>query len=218
MADRIKNVQIRVALLLPVFLTLFLSVSMPCAAAGGNDKTAQELFNKAYNQVMGPQGSSFHYAVNIVGIYKTEGDIIYKEKKSYFEENRMASWDNGTIVYKADKKKQEVNIYRSDDENRDKYLSKFDYDINKFEYSYITKGDCYEITAKVPNAKFFGVREAKILVKKSNLHPVSLTVKVAFMHATIKITNFKSGNVSDSSFVFPKKRFAGYKTIDHRNE
>lgn len=201
-----------------LLVSFLLIAAQPCFAAGGSDKKAQELFTKAYEQVMGPQGSSFHYAVNIVGIYKTEGDIIYKEKKSYFEENRMASWDNGTIVYKADKKKQEVNIYRSDDENRDKYLSKFNYDINKFEYSYITKDDCYEITAKVPNAKFFGVREAKILVKKSNLHPVSLTVKVAFMHATIKITNFKSGNVSDSSFVFPKKRFSGYKTIDHRNE
>lgn len=201
-----------------LLVSFLLLAAQPSFAAGGNDKKAQELFTKAYEQVMGPQGSSFHYSVNIVGIYKTEGDIIYKGKKSYFEESRMASWDNGTFVYKADKKKKQVNIYRSDDENRDKYLSKFNYDINKFEYSYITKDDCYEITAKVPNAKFFGVREAKILVKKSNLHPVNLTVKVAFMRATVNFSNFKSGNVSDNSFIYPKSRFTDYETIDHRNE
>lgn len=91
MVDGIKKLNTRIALLLPALIVLFLSVSIPCDAAGGNDKKAQELFNKAYNQVMGPQGSSLHYAVNIIGIYKTEGDIIYKEKKSYFEESRMAS-------------------------------------------------------------------------------------------------------------------------------
>lgn len=192
---------------------------MPCHAADDpSARKAAELFNRVYNMVMGDEGSSFHYSVNIIGIYKTEGDIIYKGKKSYYEEGRFAAWEDGITTYKADKKKQMVNIYRADDDRKDEYMSKFKYDVNNFDFSYVTKGDYYEITAKVRNAKFFGVREAKVIVRRSTLYPETLTVKVAFMRASITISKFKAGGISDSSFVFPANRFKTYTTADHRNE
>lgn len=202
-----------------LLLTLMLTVTAAQAHAADdmNAKKAADIFNKVYTMVMGEEGSSLHYTVNIIGMYKTEGDIIYKGKKSYFEEARFASWDNGSVTYKADKKKEIVNIYRSDDDSKDQYMSKFKYDVNNFDFSYVEKGDYYEVTARVRNAKFFGVREAKVMILKKNLHPTTLTVKVAFMRATINITNFKAGNISDNSFVFPSSRFKNYATEDHRN-
>ena len=61
-------------------ITLLLTLTTHCLAE--TKKTSQddarELFDKAYNQVFGPEGSSFSYAVNIIGLYKTQGNAIYK--------------------------------------------------------------------------------------------------------------------------------------------
>ena len=79
-------------------------------------------------------------------------------------------------------------------------------------------GQNYELTAKVKNSKFFGIRYVTALVKKSNLHPVSLTIKLAFITTTVQISNFNSGGIDEKAFIFPKNRFADYNYIDHRNE
>ena len=55
-------------------------------------------------------------------------------------------------------------------------------------------------------------------VNKSNLYPVSLTIKLAFIRTTVQISNFRSGKIADSNFVFPKDRFKEYEFVDHRNE
>jgi hypothetical protein len=94
----------------------------------------------------------------------------------------------------------------------------FKYDLNNFAYSYKVKGDYYELTAKVKNSKFFGIRSVTALVRKSNLHPVSLSIKLAFLTTTVQISNFRSGNIDESVFTFPKHRFTDYQYIDHRGE
>lgn len=180
--------------------------------------TANELFNKVYNLVFGPQGSALSYKVNIIGLYRTEGNIVYKGKKLHYSEARYMAWEDGITAYMVDKKKQQVNIYRFDDDNKDKYLSKFKYDVKNFDYSYVTEGDFYLVTAKVKNPSLFGIRSVTARVRKDNLHPVSLTIKLALLHTTVQISNFRSGKIADSNFVFPKERFKGYEFIDHRNE
>lgn len=180
--------------------------------------TATELFNKVYNLVFGPQGSALSYKVNIIGLYRTEGNIVYKGKKLHYSEARYMAWEDGITAYMVDKKKQQVNIYRFDDDNKDKYLSKFKYDVKNFDYSYVTEGDFYLVTAKVKNPSLFGIRSVTARVRKDNLYPVSLTIKLALLHTTVQISNFRSGKIADSNFVFPKDKFQGYEFIDHRNE
>jgi hypothetical protein len=201
---------------------LLLALCLPVLAKGNssssNAATAKELFNKVYNLVFGPQGSALSYKVNIIGVYKTEGTIVYKGKKLHYSEARYMAWEDGVTAYMVDKKKRQVNIYRYDDDNKDKYLSKFKYDVNNFDYSYETDGDYYLITAKVKNASFFGIKSVTARVYKNNLHPVSLTIKLSFFRTTVQISNFMSGKIADSNFVFPKDRFKGYEFIDHRNE
>ena len=64
-----------------------------------NSRQARRIFNQAYQQVFGEQGATLHYDVNIIGIYRTDGTIWYKGKKSKFVDAKMNSWNDGTTVY-----------------------------------------------------------------------------------------------------------------------
>ena len=200
------------------FIFFCFSVEAREANPSSGTMTANELFNKVYNLVFGPQGSALSYKVNIIGLYRTEGNIVYKGKKLHYSEARYMAWEDGITAYMVDKKKQQVNIYRFDDDNKDKYLSKFKYDVKNFDYSYVTEGDFYLVTAKVKNPSLFGIRAVTARVRKDNLYPVSLTIKLALLRTTVQISNFRSGKIADSNFVFPKEKFQGYEFIDHRNE
>lgn len=204
-----------------VYLIIAFFSLLPVNMFAGNEnklsaKEAKALFNKVYNNTFGSQGSSLSYSVNIIGLYKTAGDIVYKGKKVYYKESRYMAYEDGVTAYMVDKKKQTVGIYDIDDDNKDEYLSKFKYNVDDFDISAKTEGDYYVITAKIRNASFWGVHEAVAKVLKTNLHPVSLTIKLAMLRTTVKITNYKSGDIDDKVFTFPKKLYANYKFTDNR--
>ena len=201
-----------------IMIGLLLPMQSMAEKKNVKQEEAQELFNKVYGMVFGPEGSSLSYSVNIIGLYKTQGNVVYKAKKIYYDEKRFAAWEDGKVAYMVDRKEKKVDIHDFDDEKKDKYLSMFKYDINNFAYSYKEKGEYYELTAKVKNSKFFGIRSVTALVRKSNLHPISLTVKLAFLSTTVQISNFHSGDIDDKVFTFPQHKFTDYKYIDHRGE
>ena len=200
------------------YIFISLMCIMPHAVDAKNDQSvrAKQLFEKIYNNVFGPQGSTLSYKVNIIGLYKTEGTIVYKGKKLHYREKRYMAWEDGVTAYMVDKKKQEVNIYDYDDDRKDAYLSKFKYDVNNFDFSYTTEGDYYLVTAKVKNASFFGIKWVMAKVRRSDLSPVSMTIKLAFIRTTVEISNFRSGKISDNTFRFPKDQFKTYKFTDYR--
>ena len=200
-----------------MMLVLTLGVSN-IEAKSKNSEEARQLFDKVYTMVFGPQGSHVKYSVNILGIYKTEGEIEYKGKKQRYQEARYASWNDGVTAYMVDKKKHTVGIFDADDDNKDKYLSKFKYDVNDYNFSYVAKGNTYEIKAEVKHASLFGIKEVVAVVNKNNLHPKSLNIKLAWFRTTVMITEFDSGNISDDIFVFPKNKFKDYEYIDHRKK
>ena len=207
----------RLRYIIYVLVALLLMAPMNVAAKKKtNDQQAEEIFRKVYGMVFGPQGCQLSYAVNIIGMYKTEGTIYYKGKKVHYDEPRFSSWQDGVTAYMVDKKKKEVRIHRADDEKKDKYLSKFKCDLNGFIYSMKTDGDYYLVTAKLKNARYFGIRWVELKVRKGTLYPVSLGIKMAFMHTTVKITGFKTGGIADQVFVYPASRFTGYKVTDNR--
>ena len=53
-----------------ILLTMSVSIN---AQENANTRQARQIFDKTYNMVFGPQGCNLSYAVNIVGVYKTEG-------------------------------------------------------------------------------------------------------------------------------------------------
>ena len=203
-------------LIYSIMLWLAVVGNAMAATEAESQTDARELFDKVFNMVFGPEGSSFTYSVNIVGLYKTQGDAVYKDKKITYNEKRFAAWEDGKVAYMVDRKEKKVDIHDFDDDKKDKYLSMFKYDVDNFAYSYKIKGEYYELTAKVRNSKFFGIRSVTALLRKSNLHPVSLSIKLAFITTTVEITNFRSGGIDDKVFIFPRNQFSDYKYIDHR--
>ncbi len=202
-----------------IIITLLLSLlTLNTSAKGSNQEEAKEMFEKVFNIVFGPKGSRLDYAVNIIGIYKTEGSIHYKDKKIKYIEKRYCSWNDGVTAYMVDKKKKQVDIFSANDENKDEMLAKFKYDVNNYDFSYTTSGDYYLLTAKVKKSSMMGIKEITAKIKKANYYPTSLKIKVAFFSTTVKISNFSAGGISDDVFKFPKKQFADYNFIDHRGE
>ena len=53
-------------------------------------------------------------------------------------------------------------------------------------------------------------------VKRNTFDPLRLRIKVAFFWTTVKISNFRSGGISDALFVFPRNQYKDWKFIDKR--
>ena len=186
-------------------------------ARGSAGNEARQLFEQVYNKVFGDKGCSLHYKVNLVGLYKTEGDIWYKGKKSKFVDERVNSWNDGVTCYMVNRKKKVINIYDAQSEKRDKYASKFKFTLDDFNYSMERTDEGIWFTLKQIRGAKGTVKHAKALVDANTLAPIHVKVKVALFWANIQISNFQSGNISDDIFVFPRNQYdRQYRTVDHR--
>lgn len=201
----------KLVLILIMFLMALCSVH---AQDTPNSRQARRVFNHAYNQVFGPDGSTLHYDVNIIGIYKTNGTIWIKEKKSKFEDAKMKSWNDGTTVYTVKRKKREVEIYSAANNKQDKHSRKFKFDPENFDYSIAEDPQGLKLTLKAKKG-VKGIKEAHVLLTRKTYYPISVRIKIAFIWTTIKISDFQLG-VTDEVLLFPKEKYKDYKFVDKR--
>ena len=183
-----------------------------------NERQARRIFNQAYQQVFGEQGASLHYDVNIIGIYKTKGDICFKGKKQKFVDEKVNTWNDGTTAYMAFRKKKEVHIHDANSDKKDKYSGKFKFNLDDFDYSISEDNGMFLLTLKQKKKAKGTIKVVKAWVTKKGYEPVRMRIKVAFIWTTVKITNFKAGGISDDIFVFPRNQYKDWKFIDKRNE
>lgn len=178
-----------------------------------NARQAREMFDKVYQKTFGPQGSKLSYSVNIIGLYKTSGTIWLKGNKKHYVESRYCSWNDGVHYYRVDLKKRTVELHNAASPNRDKYMSKFTFDVNMYDYSWNNspEGIVINLDAK-DDAK--GIKHARIVLDNTGQVPQSLKLKVGFFWTTIKISGYQAGNISDNVFVYPA---AKYKTFEFTN-
>lgn len=180
-----------------------------------NSRQARRIFNQAYQQVFGEQGATLHYDVNITGLYKTSGTIWYKGRKSKFEDAKMKSWNDGQVVYIVKRKKKEVEIHDAKNNKSDKYSSKFKFVPENFDYSVSEDPEGLMLTLKAKKGKK-GIKEVRALVERKTYNPISVRVKISFIWTTIKISDFKSGDITDAILRFPREDYRGYKYVDKR--
>lgn len=200
-----------------VILFMLLLIVAGLSALGQQTYTAEEahrLFDEKYQLVFGDEGCSLHYAVNIIGIYKTEGTIWYKQGKSKFIDDKYIAWSDGTTYTRVDRKKRKVDVYSVEDDDRDKYASKFTFEPDIYTYSASENKEHLVITLKAKKG-VKGIKEAKCYINKTTGYPESLRIKVFIFSTTIKITNFQPGNISDDIFVFPEQLYADYTFTEH---
>ena len=202
-----------------ILLVVALNMVFSYAQTGSQQNEARKTFDKVYNMVFGPQGSTLRYDVNIIGLYKTHGTIWYKGKKQRFSDERVNTWNDGTTAYMVFRKKKTVEIHEANSDKKDKYSGKFKFSLEDFDYSMKKEGaDLLFILKQHKKAKGT-IREVRALVDAKTMTPKFVKLKVALFWAKIKISNFKSGGISDDMFVFPAKNYKeGYKWVDKRNE
>ncbi|MBR4729662.1 MAG: hypothetical protein IK075_05320 [Prevotella sp.] len=181
-----------------------------------NERQAKRIFNQAYQQVFGEQGATLRYDVNITGIYKTWGNIWYKGKKSKFVDAKMNSWNDGKTVYTIKKKKKEVEIHDAKNNKSDKYSSKFKFVPENFDYSIANHEEGLMLILKAKKGVKGGIREIHALVKRQTYEPISVRIKISIIWTTIKISNFKSGGITDEMLRFPAEKYKEYKFVDKR--
>ena len=112
-------------ILVITLLTLICTPAVSQEHETPNARQARRMFMEAYNMVYGPQGSQLHYAVNIIGIYKTEGTIWTKQKKSKFIDERYIAWNDDITYYRLERKKKTITMYSAHSDERDKSATKF---------------------------------------------------------------------------------------------
>jgi hypothetical protein len=198
-----------------VVLTLLTVLCSVHAEDTPNSRQARRIFNQAYQQVFGEQGATLHYDVNITGLYKTSGTIWYKGRKSKFEDAKMKSWNDGQVVYIVKRKKKEVEIHDAKNNKSDKYSSKFKFVPENFDYSVSENPEGLMLTLKAKKGKK-GIKEVRALVERKTYNPISVRVKISFIWTTIKISDFKSGDITDAVLRFPREDYRGYKYVDKR--
>ncbi len=183
-----------------------------------NERQARRIFNQAYQQVFGDQGASLHYDVNIIGVYKTKGDITFKGKKQKFVDERVNTWNDGVTAYMAFRKKKEVHIHAANSDKKDKYSGKFKFELDDFDYNISEDDGLFLLTLKQKKHAKGTIKIVKAWVTKKGYEPVRLRIKVAFIWTTVKVSNFRSGGITDDVFVFPRNQYKDWQFIDKRKD
>jgi len=203
-----------------LLIAFLLLISLPNTIQGKTtkQKQAEEIFQKAYNQFTGPEGCTFSYKVNLIGLYKNAGSMWTKGKKQRFVEKRYLGWTNEEVFYKVDKKNKVVNIYKPKSPDRDKYSSKFVFNAEDYDYDMKTEGENYIILLDKKGDGKSTIKHAQVTLNRKTYAPKKLRLKVLFFWANIELTDFKSGITDESVFNFPKSQFSDYKFLDHRGK
>ena len=182
-----------------------------------NAQQARRMFMESYRMIYGDKGSQLTYNVNIIGIYKTQGTIWTKGKKSKFIDEKYIAWNDDVTYYRLEQKKNKIVVYDAHSEERDKYATKFKFSPDNYTYSIKDSQEGYYITLKAKKG-VKGIKEARCLLDKKTRYPISVRIKMGIFHTTIKISNVKVGGISDDLFRFPRDKYPAskYEYIDNR--
>ena len=199
-----------------LIVSLVLMATGVSAQDNANSRQAKKMFLETYHRAYSEHGASMHYKVNIANLYKTEGTIWYKGKKSKYVSKNSLGWNDGVTSYVTKEKKKVVEIYDANSKKKSKYEDKFKFEPENYNYSIANGKEGYVITIKAKKGAD-GVKEARVVLDKVTREPKHLKIKVAFIWANIYISDFKSGNIDDNTFVFPRAQYSSYKFVDKRD-
>ena len=108
-----------------------------------------------------------------------------------------------------------MEIHDAKNNKSDKYSSKFKFEPDNFDYSVSEDPKGLMITLKAKKGKK-GIKEVRALVERKTYNPISVRIKISIIWTTIKISNFKSGDITDEILRFPREDYQGYKYVDKR--
>lgn len=181
-----------------------------------NARQAKRVFSTAWNHIYGPEGATFHYKINILGLYKEEGTSWNKgdKAKSVYEGSKM--WNDGDTKYILREKKRIVEIHDPKVNKADEKLQMFKFDADSYNYSIAKDPEGLLVTLDAkPKAKV-KMKKVIALLAPGNYYPKRMRIKVGIFWATITFSDFKAGKLNDDIFVFPREKYADYEMVDMR--
>lgn len=200
-----------------IFLCLLFlfSITPACAQETPNSRQARSMFNKAYNKVFNSKGCSFRYDINLLSIYKTNGQIWLNGERSHFVEKRYRGWSDGETIWMVDTKKKKVEIHKAKSDKTGMRTDDFTFNPDDYSYHVEHHGNGYLLTVKALKKKNAKIKQAKIYLAH-DYTPPSLQLKVLFFWTKITVSDFSTEIPSDQILRFPAKQYKDYKTEDTR--
>ena len=183
--------------------TMLLLLFLPISAQASNATEARALFNNAWRMFTSPNGCSLSYTIWVKG------------KRQHYQEKRYCGWSDPKHFYKVDLKKRTVDFHNPNSAKRDKYLSKFTFSPNDYNYSWVSDKEGLVITMEGKDGVKSSVKHAKLVLDRRTHYPIAIKVRVAFFWTTVKISHFHPGISNDEIFVYPAARFKGFKFTNH---
>ena len=205
-----------------VALILFTTLFTPYTAHADdtpNARQAKRVFQTAWNNIFGPEGVTFHYKINILGLYKEEGTSWNKGDmaRSVYKGSKM--WNDGNVKYIVREKKRIVEIHDPKVNKKDEKLQMFKFDADSYDYA-IAKDpngtDALLVTLQAKRNTKVKMKKIQVLLTPGNYYPIRLRIKVSIFWANIYFSDFQAGGIDNSTFVFPRQNFASYKFVDER--
>lgn len=211
----------RVMLLLMAWMMLgcgyALSQKMTPAQKAANAKRAKELFETTFKKVYGEEGSRLTYSVNIIGVFKTSGTIYYKNGKERYDEKKITVWNDGKQYVRLNKPKETIEIYASDDPERNSHSGAMKLNPDNYDYELETEDGEYKIELEAKK-NVDGIKRLMLALDQKSLVPKYLKLRFGIFSIKVQLSNIKFGDINDSLFDFPAEKYKGMKKIDHRTQ
>ena len=196
---------------------MILFAFMTLMSLGTFAQTAQQVLNKTAKIIGNKGGASANFSLSSTKYGSTSGTIAIKGNKFNAHTPQATVWYNGKTQWTYMKNTNEVNVSNPTQAQQMSMNPYTFINIYKTGYNYSLKnaGSNYEVHLIAQN-KRRTVQELIITINKKTYVPSVIKMRQGSSWSTIKVSNFRAKNVSNSTFVFNSKDFPKAEIVDLR--
>lgn len=196
---------------------MILFAFMTLMSLGTFAQTAQQVLNKTAKIIGNKGGASANFSLSSTKYGSTSGTIAIKGNKFNAHTPQATVWYNGKTQWTYMKNTNEVNV-SNPTQAQQMSMNPYTFtNIYKTGYNSSLKnaGSNYEVHLTAQNKKRT-VQELIITINKKTYVPSVIKMRQGSSWSTIKVSNFRAKNVSNSTFVFNSKDFPKAEIVDLR--
>ena len=196
---------------------MILFAFMTLMSLGTFAQTAQQVLNKTAKIIGNKGGASANFSLSSTKYGSTSGTIAIKGNKFNAHTPQATVWYNGKTQWTYMKNTNEVNV-SNPTQAQQMSMNPYTF-INIYKTGYNSSlenaGSNYEVHLTAQNKKRT-VQELIITINKKTYVPSVIKMRQGNSWSTIKVSNFRAKNVSNSTFVFNSKDFPKAEIVDLR--
>ena len=180
-------------------------------------QTAQQVLDKTAAVIGNKKGATANFKMSSPKFGSASGSITIKGNKFNARTPQAIVWYNGKTQWTYMKNTNEVNVSNPTQAQQMSMNPYTFINIYKTGYNSSLKnaGSNYEVHLTAQNKKRT-VQELIITINKKTYVPSVIKMRQGSSWSTIKVSNFRAKNVSNSTFVFNSKDFPKAEIVDLR--